>query len=156
MQQSRPNLPRLLVASCLTLFAELAVIRWLSTEVRIFAYAKNLALLLCFLGFGVGCALASQRVWWRRGIQALLALILLVRNPWTPSMFEGLSQTLGAGQDMAIWFTGAARDWPNFVLAAAIVGILFFLLTLIFIPLGQLVSRELDSAPSRLTAYSWN
>jgi MFS family permease len=156
MQEIRPNLSRLLVASSLTLFSELAVIRWLSTEVRIFAYAKNLALLLCFLGFGVGCALASQRIWWRRGIQALLALILLVRNPWTPSMFEGLSQTLGAGQDTAIWFTGTARDWPNFILAAAIVGILFFLLTLIFIPLGQVVSRELDFAQNRLTAYSWN
>jgi spermidine synthase len=156
MQQSRPSVPRLLVASCCTLVAELALIRWLSTEVRIFAYAKNLALLLCFLGFGVGCALASQRVWWRRGIQALLALILLVRNPWTPSMFEGLSQTLGAGQDTAIWFAGTARDWPNFVLAAAIAGILFFLLTLVFIPLGQVVSRELDSAPHSLTAYSWN
>jgi hypothetical protein len=70
MQQSRPNLPKLLVASCCTLVAELALIRWLSTEVRIFAYAKNLALLLCFLGFGVGCALASQRVWWRRGVLA--------------------------------------------------------------------------------------
>jgi hypothetical protein len=104
MLQNRPNLLKLLIASCCTLVAELALIRWLSTEVRIFAYAKNLALLLCFLGFGVGCALASQRVWWRRGIQSLLALILLVRNPWTPSMFEGLSQTLGAGQDTAIWF----------------------------------------------------
>lgn len=51
---------------------------------------------------------------------------------------------------------GTTRDWPNFILAAAIVGILFFLLTLIFIPLGQIVSQELDSAPSRLTAYSWN
>ena len=156
MLQNRPNLLKLLIASCCTLVAELALIRWLSTEVRIFAYAKNLALLLCFLGFGVGCALASQRVWWRRGIQALLALILLVRNPWTPSMFEGLSQTLGAGQDTAIWFAGTARNWPNFILAAAIVGILFFLLTLVFIPLGQVVSQELDSAPSRLTAYSWN
>jgi len=63
MLQNRPNLLKLLIASCCTLVAELALIRWLSTEVRIFAYAKNLALLLCFLGFGVGCALASQRVW---------------------------------------------------------------------------------------------
>jgi MFS family permease len=156
MQRSRPNLSRLLVASCLTLFAELALIRWLSTEVRIFAYAKNLALLLCFLGFGVGCALASKPVRWRRGIQAMLALILLVRNPWTPRMFEGLSQTLGAGEDTAIWFVGTERDWPNFILAAAIAGILFFLLTSIFIPLGQVVSQEIDSAPDRLRAYSWN
>jgi spermidine synthase len=156
MQRSRPNLLRLLVASCLTLFAELALIRWLSTEVRIFAYAKNLALLLCFLGFGVGCALASKPVWWRRGIQAVLALILVVRNPWTPRMFEGLSQTLGAAQDTAIWFVGTERDWPNFILAAAIAGILFFLLTIVFIPLGQVVSQEIDSDPDRLRAYSWN
>jgi spermidine synthase len=156
MPRSQPNLPRLLVASCLTLFAELAVIRWLSTEVRIFAYAKNLALLLCFLGFGVGCALASKSVWWRRGIQSLLALIVLVRNPWTRRMFEGLSQTLGAGQDTAIWFAGTTRDWPSFILAAAIAGVLFFLLTTIFIPLGQVVSQEMDAAQNRLPAYSWN
>jgi len=156
MRRNRSNLPKLLVASCLTLFAELALIRFLSTEVRIFAYAKNLALLLCFLGFGVGCALASKPVWWRRGIQALLALILLIDNPWTPRMFEGLSQTLGAGQDTAIWFVGTERNWPNFILAAAIAGILFFLLSAAFIPLGQVVSGEIDSAPDRLRAYSWN
>jgi len=156
MPQSRPNVYRLFVASCLTLFAELAVIRWLSTEVRIFAYAKNLALLLCFLGFGVGCALASKRIYWWRSIQAVLALILLVRNPWSARMFEGLSQTLGAGQDIAIWVTGTTRNWPDFVLAAVIVGVLFFLLTSIFIPLGQVVSREMDAAQNRLRAYSWN
>src|SRR5271154_1174806 len=156
MNPGRASAHRLFVASCLTLFAELSVIRWLSTEVRIFAYAKNLALLLCFLGFGVGCAFASKRISWLRGIQALLALILLVRNPWTPRVFEALSETLGAGQDSAIWFAGTTRNWPNFVLAAAIAGILFFLVTSIFIPLGQVVSREIDSAPNRLQAYSWN
>ena len=51
---------QLILASFLTLFAELALIRWIGTEVRIFAYVKNLALLLCFLGFGVGCALARR------------------------------------------------------------------------------------------------
>lgn len=110
MNQGSLNGWRLSLASCLTLFAELALIRWLSTEVRIFAYAKNLALLLCFLGFGVGCALASERVRWWRSIQAVLAPILLVRNPWTPRMFEGLSQTLGAGQDTAIWYAGTAQE----------------------------------------------
>ncbi len=156
MHPGRPNTHRLFLASCLTLFAELAIIRWLSTEVRIFAYAKNLALLLCFLGFGVGCALAPKRVSWWRSIQAISALILLVRNPWAPRLFEGLSQTLGAGQDIAIWSTGTIRNWPNILLDAVIVGLLFFFLTAVFIPLGQLVSQELDSAPDRLRAYSWN
>jgi MFS family permease len=156
LPQSHPSVHRLFLASCLTLFAELALIRWLSTEVRIFAYAKNLALLLCFLGFGVGCALAWKRIYWWRSIEAVLALILLVRNPWSARLFEGLSQTLGAGQDIAIWVTGTTRNWPNFILAAGIVGILFFLLTSIFIPLGQIVSQEIDSAQNRLRAYSWN
>jgi spermidine synthase len=156
MSEPRSSLQKLFVASCLTLFAELALIRWLSTEVRIFAYAKNLALLLCFLGFGVGCALATKEIRWKRGINALLALILLVRNPWTPRMFEGLSQTLGAGQDTAIWVTGTTRNWPNFLLATVVMGILFFLLTSIFVPFGQIVSREIDAAGDRLRAYSWN
>ena len=96
MQQCRSNLPKLLVASCCTPVAELALIRWLSTEVRIFAYVKNLALLLCFLGFGVGCAPASQRVWWRRGVLALLALVVLVRHPWTPSRIPGSIAAVGS------------------------------------------------------------
>ncbi|MGO9169358.1 MAG: hypothetical protein ACLP56_21025 [Candidatus Sulfotelmatobacter sp.] len=41
MNQSRPSTHRLFIASCLTLFAELSVIRWLSTEVRIFSYAPR-------------------------------------------------------------------------------------------------------------------
>ena len=40
------DLQRLLLASFLTLFAELALIRWIAVEVRVFAYVKNLTLLL--------------------------------------------------------------------------------------------------------------
>ena len=40
--------------SFLGLFLELAIIRWLSSEIRIFAYFKNLPLLAAFLGFGAG------------------------------------------------------------------------------------------------------
>ena len=40
--------------SFLGLFLELAIIRWLSSEIRIFAYFKNLPLLAAFLGFGTG------------------------------------------------------------------------------------------------------
>src|ERR1019366_9823327 len=35
------NLSMLFLASALTLFAELALIRWVATEVRVFAYVKN-------------------------------------------------------------------------------------------------------------------
>ena len=62
---------QLALASFLTLFAELALIRWLGTEVRIFAYVKNLALLVAFLGFGLGCALSRYPVRWSAAITSL-------------------------------------------------------------------------------------
>src|SRR5919109_5464534 len=77
------SLRQLLLASFLTLFAELAFIRWIAVEVRVFAYFKNLALLLCFVGFGLGCALVSKRVRWSAAVNAFLGLVLIVRFPWS-------------------------------------------------------------------------
>jgi SAM-dependent methyltransferase len=148
---------RLGAASFLTLFVELALIRWIGTEVRIFAYVKNLALLLCFLGFGLGCALAKSRIRWPGAATALLGLLMVVRHPWHPRRaLEGLSEVLGAGQDIQIWATAAARNWPSFLAAAALVAVILLLLTCIFIPFGQVVSREIESAPRPLLGYSWN
>jgi hypothetical protein len=147
----------LVVASFLTLFAELVLIRWLGTEVRVFAYVKNLALLLCFLGFGLGCALSKYPVRWISSASALLGLIMLVRLPWhSQKLLEGLSQALGAGQDIQIWSTGTVRNWPDFLSSAFLTAVLLFLITCIFVPLGQTVSRQLELAASPLRGYSWN
>jgi hypothetical protein len=147
----------LVLASALTLFAELAFIRWVATEVRIFAYVKNLALLLCFLGFGLGCALARKPPRWTTAARTLLGLILIVRLPWKSGrVMESLSESLGAGQDIQIWGSALARDWTAFLLAAALTTILLWLITSIFIPLGQTVSRQIELAPRPLYGYSWN
>jgi spermidine synthase len=148
---------RLILASFLTLFAELALIRWIGTEVRIFAYVKNLALLLCFLGFGVGCALARRPVRWRPSATALLGLLMVVRWPWHGErIFEGLSESMGAAQDIAIWASGTARHWPDFLLSVLMVAVLLLLAACVFIPLGQVVSRQLELAARPLQGYSWN
>src|SRR5277367_3561905 len=153
----RWNLSTLFLASALTLFAELAIIRWVATEVRVFAYVKNLALLLCFLGFGLGCALARQRPRWQTSATALVGLIVVVRMPWHgPQIMEDLSQYLGASQDIEIWATHAMHDTTGFVLAVAITIILLFFITYIFIPIGQTVSRQIELAPRPLYGYSWN
>ena len=148
---------RLALASFLTLFAELALIRWISTEVRIFAYVKNLALLLCFLGFGVGCALARQKVRWRPAVTALIGLVMVVRWPWGGGkVFEGLSRALGAAKDIDIWATGTIREWPGFLISALLVAVIFLLVTFVFVPMGQMVSAGIDHAAGTLRAYSWN
>jgi len=153
----RWNLSTLFLASALTLFAELALIRWVATEVRVFAYVKNLALLLCFLGFGLGCALARQRPRWQNAATALLGLIVIVRLPWRGvRIMETLSQYLGAAQDVEMWTANAVHDTPGFLLAVAVTAILLLLITYIFIPIGQTVSRQIELAPRPLYGYSWN
>jgi len=153
----RWNLSTLFLASALTLFAELALIRWVATEVRVFAYVKNLALLLCFLGFGLGCALARQRPRWQTAVTALVGLIVVVRLPWRgPQIMESLSQYLGAAQDIEIWATGTRHNTTGFLLAVAVTTILLLLITYIFIPIGQTVSRQIELAPRPLYGYSWN
>src|ERR1017187_6784212 len=125
VQPDHWNLATLFLASALTLFTELALIRWVATEVRVFAYVKNLALLLCFLGFGLGCALARQRPRWQTAVTALVGLIVVVRLPWRgPQIMETLSQYLGAAQDVEIWATRAAQDTSGFLLAVAVTAIL--------------------------------
>src|SRR5262245_57630988 len=72
----------LFLISFAALFLELVVIRWLSTEVRIFAYFKNLPLMAAFLGFGVGCFLYRHvdslfYRWFPRLVAVLVTLIVL-------------------------------------------------------------------------------
>ena len=156
-QPERWSLSKLFLASTLTLFAELALIRWVATEVRVFAYVKNLALLLCFLGFGLGCALARQRPRWQTAVTALIGLIAIVRLPWRgPQIMESLSQYLGGAQDIEILGTHVVHDTPGFLLAVAVTAILLLLITYLFIPIGQTVSRQIELAPRPLYGYSWN
>ena len=151
------NLNQLLLASFLTLFAELAFIRWIAVEVRVFAYFKNLALLLCFVGFGLGCALARQIPRWLSAVIAFLTLLFIVRLPVGDGRWlEGLSQSLGAAADVEIWATGSSWHWARFLGGAVVAAVLFLLMVWIFVPLGQTVSRQMDRAPSTLSAYSWN
>lgn len=148
---------QLVIASFLTLFAELAFIRWIAVEIRVFAYFKNLALLLCFVGFGLGCALARQAARWPLSLKALMGLLVVVRLPWrSGKALESLSQGLGAGADVELWTNGNVWNWLDFLAVTALTAILFLLLVWIFVPLGQLVGRQMNLAPKKLTGYSWN
>ena len=108
------SIRQLFLASFLTLFAELAFIRWIAVEVRIFAYFKNLALLLCFVGFGLGCALASKSVRWKPAVTALFGLLLVIHFPFYHGrVLESLSENLGGGPDVQIW--RGASNWLSLI-----------------------------------------
>jgi hypothetical protein len=154
-QLERWSLRDLLLASFLTLFAELAFIRWIAVEIRVFAYFKNLALLLCFVGFGLGCALASKRVRWASALTAFMGLLFVVRIPHGDgAILERLSQSLGSAADIEIWATGNTWQAVNFLTGVLLAGALFLLIVFVFVPLGQTVSRQMNLAPRPLAAYS--
>lgn len=51
----------LLITSATALFAELMMIRWMSSEIPVFAYFKNFPLLAAFIGLGVGALVAETK-----------------------------------------------------------------------------------------------
>ena len=69
------------VVSALVLYLELVLIRWVGTEIRVFAYLGNLVLVVCFFGVGLGCYLASRPVALNRMGINLLLLVVLISNP---------------------------------------------------------------------------
>src|SRR6202007_394132 len=48
------------ISAALSLFLELAVIRWQSSVLEFLAFYKNFSLLACFAGLGLGYALAGR------------------------------------------------------------------------------------------------
>ena len=81
---------KLFGVSFLVLFLEVLLIRWVSTEIRIFAYMTNLVLLACFLGVGSGCYLAR-----RQGHPLITAAMLLPSAPMRIHGCEFPSMTRG-------------------------------------------------------------
>jgi hypothetical protein len=51
---------RLFLISAVALYTEVVLIRWMSAEIRMFAYLKNFTLFACFLGLGLGRRLSRR------------------------------------------------------------------------------------------------
>src|SRR5712671_800488 len=74
----------LALVSFLSLFLEMLMIRWVSSEIRVFAYLKNFVLVACFLGFGLGCYLCRRRIQVNVMIAPLLLLTIILTAPVSP------------------------------------------------------------------------
>src|SRR6266403_2022413 len=72
---------RLALISLFGLFLELLMIRWISSEIPIFAYFKNFVLIACYLGFGLGCYLSRRAINMMALSLPLVALALLCDFP---------------------------------------------------------------------------
>jgi len=150
---------RLFVVSLATLYIEIMLIRWLGTEVRIFAYFQNLVLISCFLGFGLGCYWSGRRKNQLLGLGAMAGLVAMVQAPidrWQ-KFLTNLSNLLSLSPDDVFWNPGWGLGGEVIVtLSVAAMAIMLLLLVLIMIPLGQWVGFYLDRARNPITAYSVN
>lgn len=141
------------IVSFLILFLEIFLIRWISSEIRIFAYLNNLILLACFLGIGWGCYLSRDRIG-----NILIPFIMLasIAACIKYRVFAQITDNLSGFEDALIW-------WPSegIKFLAVPVGIfstltLFLMVLCLFMPLGQVLGRLFDEHAHVLTAYSIN
>ena len=72
------------LASIAGLFLELLLIRWISSEIHVFAYFKNFVLIACFLGFGLGCYLCRRNIHLLALCLPLLTLAIVKRRAALP------------------------------------------------------------------------
>ena len=150
---------QLILISALSLFVEMLMIRWVSSEIRIFAYFKNFVLVACFLGFGLGCYLCRRRVQLMAMIAPLLVLTLILKSPiyGLRLAIATLPAMLGASAEVHVWGVPALpTSWWGMALALSFVVPLFALIATAFIPFGQLVGWYLENASKGVVAYSVN
>jgi len=153
---------RLALISLLGLFLEMLIIRWVSSEIRIFAYFKNFVLIACFLGFGMGCYLCRKRVNLMPVFLPMLMLTALIVAPWKPlrQVISGLPVLLGAFSEVAIWGVPTApldsAAIGSLIIAVLIIIPIFSLIALMFVPIGQMVGWYLEQARNGIRGYSLN
>ena len=149
---------RLALWSLLSLFFELLMIRWISSEIRVFAYFKNFVLIACFLGFGLGCYLCRRRVNLLLIVVPLLTFTLIIKLPWDSLrvFISAIPAYVGASSQVHVWGVPSEFSFPLLAAALAVIVPFFGLICFIFIPFGQLVGWYLENNGTGITAYSVN
>ena len=149
----------LIVFSVAGMFFEMMMIRWVSSEIRMFAYFKNFVLVACFFGFGLGCYFSKRRGNLIALFMPLLLLCMLMEIPWAPlrTLITILPSLLGSSADVDIWGVPTMpTNWGITIPAILITVPIFALLVFCFIPFGQVVGWLLENARAGVRAYSLN
>ncbi len=151
------------VASVLGLFLELALIRWISSELRVFAYCRNLVLVASFLGFGSGCFLARRRADIPRALFLLLVVTGLVRLRWPWLREYGPQRVTSVLAElpgfMIFRHSEVKLTWGlagNLAFAVGWTAVIFFVMALVMVPFGQLTASGMMRLGRPLRAYSLN
>ena len=158
---------QLFAVSAASLYFELAIIRWLSSEIRIFAYFKNIPLMACLFGLGLGMAMAHSKKdlfkWFPIGLCAMVGIICVAGHTIGNPLFDLTHVTfINPLENYLIGNFGDGKVHTEILYRVGffmkglgvLVGV-FYLIVLTFSGMGQKIGQlfgEFDS----LKAYSIN
>jgi len=138
---------RLFLVSFLTLFLEVALIRWMPAYIRLLSYFSNFILLASFLGIGVGCLLAGRRRNFFALFPALqLAVVVAVNR---------LRLEVAIPSTTSIYFSSGTAEKVTTVESTMLLPLLFIVVAALFVTIAQRMGRELAAQPP-LRAYTVN
>ena len=150
----------IILISVFGLFLELLLIRWIGTEVRIFAYLQNTVLIVCFLGLGMGCFTSHQPARIRNILLPLAIFTLLLAIPLTHAILANITNLLSLLDDLLIWERLATNSWTAKVMCVtaglALTLGLMILIWEMFVPIGRILGRLMDDPRQIIWVYSIN
>jgi spermidine synthase len=147
----------IVASAALSLFLELAIIRWQATVFPFFAFYKNLSLLSCFAGLGLGYSLGRRE-------RALLFMTLPLLC-WQFIFMLGMHYGMNWAQFQSLYIL-PFREQLNMGLRVTahlysgiqtyfVLAVVFLLTALAFIPVGQLCGCLLERR-KKLAGYGFN
>jgi hypothetical protein len=142
----------ILFSAALSLFLELGIIRWQSSVLPFFAFYKNFSLLACFVGLGLGYALAA-----RDRIPLVIVLPLLAWQFSFMTMVRyapGHSLTIIPFSEQLTMGIGGG-NLSHILFLYGLLAIVFLITALTFMPVGQLCGRLMERR-TKLRAYGLN
>ncbi len=140
----------LFLSSALGLFVELVFIRWIASELRLFSFYKNIALIAAYLGMGLGFVVYNKERGLRSLFRVYLPLMILIVG-----VVLGLGRTLLSDILLSNRFNAQEYFWAGSIeqLSSQIMALrqialhglllgMFLALTLVFVPLGELIAAK--------------
>ncbi|MEO6325628.1 MAG: hypothetical protein ABIT01_12685 [Thermoanaerobaculia bacterium] len=141
---------KLAVATYAVLALELTLIRWMSQQIRIFAYLNNILLMASFLGLGLGVALARRRPGL---IHATLPSLAALAAVLAYSRELKLLRLSFPDLSISLWGGEILQQGEHFAVNVGITMLLFLGVVWVFLCLGAGVGALFASLPP-LRAYT--
>ncbi|MDC3082541.1 hypothetical protein OA333_03265, partial [Candidatus Pelagibacter sp.] len=143
----------IVLAAGLSLFLELSIIRIHSSFLHFFSFLKNISLISCFLGLGIGYSLRNYKIFSINWIFPLLTiqiiiLFLLSQTPISTILINPIAEQLAMGQD-------TARGFSHLIIIYTFLIFIYLFNALCFVPIGHLIAVTMIPI-SGLKAYGYN